>query len=63
MNDKDIYSLGLHERINIYAGFDVVRVPGGWVYNTYDIDIKTGSSVFVPYENEFRTIFQEAHNE
>jgi len=40
---KTIYELELHESVEIEDGIVVMRVPGGWIYET----------VFVPYSNEF----------
>lgn len=53
---KNIYSLRLHERFS-FDVFEVVRVPGGWVYTTWESDGGSGAlprtSVFVPYNAEF----------
>ena len=38
MTDKTIYDLELHEVFMIEPGRWVIRVPGGWTYNTtYEI--------------------------
>jgi len=57
---KNIYDLDLHESVK-YAGSEieneVMRVPGGWIYNfmTRDKnrDIKICRPIFVPYSGEF----------
>jgi len=53
MENKDIYSMKLHEVIEIKkpygcGSFDVIRVPGGWIYFT-----DSQNRIFVPYSNEF----------
>ena len=58
---KSIYELELHETLEHFVSTEirdalaycVIRVPGGWVYSTFDKSSKIGSSVFVPYDNEF----------
>lgn len=50
----NIYKLELHEKVRFDYGFEVMRVPGGWVYIfTGNFDGATRDSVFVPFNNEF----------
>ena len=54
--DKNIYTLELHENINISSQISVMRVPGGWIYTTfrYTNDNKAHShETFVPFDIEF----------
>lgn len=56
MDDKTIYDLELHEGLNLDSGINVMRVPGGWIYDGWDMEkdrSKTG--LFVPFNNEFQT--------
>ena len=53
---KSIYDLELHETLKI-QDYDVIRVPGGWVYRVDPQYYKEGSdgiAVFVPYNKEFK---------
>lgn len=60
MKTPDIYKLGLHGRTWIHnddTAYEVMRVPGGWIYTRYEID-RTGvtnqtTSTFVPHCQEF----------
>ncbi len=47
-----IYNMDLHAEITLNGGTNVLRVPGGWVYLTYNA--RHLSSVFVPFNNEFQ---------
>ena len=54
-----LYEIGLHEAISPNEGgnFQVLRVPGGWVYTFYSENGAGGyyvSSCFVPFNNEFQ---------
>lgn len=49
--EKTIYDLELNESIDV-NGHTVHRVPGGWIYMTYNYG--KVSSVFVPFDNEFQ---------
>ena len=50
---KTIYDLELHEDLLIHGLLNVVRVPGGWIYESLsDGDV---SAVFVPFNNEFES--------
>ncbi len=54
---KDIYSLNLGEVAVAEDGFlftTVLRVPGGWLYRSYDKGNGIGGVCFVPYDNEFQ---------
>ena len=50
--DTPIYNLELHEAVSVIIDntkqIDILRVPGGWIYN-----YKDGNDIFVPYNNEF----------
>ena len=57
--EKTIYDLKLHEdmRIDIEgtpdgATWEVIRVPGGWLYHLWRDGNKISDN-FVPYNNEF----------
>lgn len=66
--EKSIYELELNEKTTIdsvraeqlIVETIVRRVPGGWIYNTVRTQTtgigmaKSESSVFVPYDTEFR---------
>lgn len=59
MNDKhkSIYDLKLHENTFIESHqYDVLRVPGGWIYQRYDCknDGFFGEGVFIPFDNSFQ---------
>ena len=48
--------LHAHETIktNQGMGIDIIVVPGGWLYYTFNYNTDTfESGVFVPYNNEF----------
>ena len=53
---EQIYTMELH-KIAVVSTSDlfttVLRVPGGWVYNSCRISEGMLSSVFVPFSNEF----------
>ena len=49
---KPIYNMELHELKYLeLSSVDIMRVPGGWIYNNYRWDVPT--SVFIPFDNEF----------
>jgi hypothetical protein len=51
---KSLYNLGLHEGLQTEFGIFIMKVPGGWLYDCWDIELdrfKTGT--FVPFSNEF----------
>lgn len=43
----DIYNLDVHQCTTV-NGWDVIRVPGGWLYT------RIRNVVFVPFNEEFR---------
>lgn len=46
-----IYKMKLHETIHIGDDYEILRVPGGWIYNRFS---GSGlSSCFVPFHDEF----------
>ena len=54
--DNELYEMKLHEEISIYSGLNVMRVPGGWIYKSFNEQVGgawSESSVFVPFDNEF----------
>lgn len=56
---KSIYQLNLHEMVvvedsNLFT--TAFRVPGGWIYRSYDKSAQIMGSVFVPFDNEFQTV-------
>lgn len=56
--DKDIYDLKLHETTEIIKqdglNYYVTRVAGGWIYQYMRLDCNSMTSVFVPFNNEFK---------
>lgn len=59
INDKcnELYEMKLSEILiiedsNLFT--TVLRVPGGWVYRSYDKGHQILSSVFVPFNKEFK---------
>ena len=51
---KDIYSLKLHEHVDVDTQLNVLRVPGGWIYKFTNYNSKLITTSFVPYINETR---------
>jgi hypothetical protein len=54
---SNLHEMKLHE--TIVAECDdlftvVLRVPGGWMYRSYDKSHGILTSVFVPFDNEFQ---------
>jgi hypothetical protein len=45
---KRIYEMKLHETEEVSDYLQIIRLPGGWIYN-----FKRGSEVFVPFDDEF----------
>lgn len=45
-----IYKMKLHEDMNISSTLNVVKVPGGWIYESFSEDngVYRVSSTFVP---------------
>ncbi len=56
-----IYNLKLHEKY-LTTGFEVLRVPGGWIYRFWDFkkDDYVDHSIFIPLNDEFRTVKGDA---
>lgn len=44
-----LYDMHFHEE-RVFKGWNVTRVPGGWIYRTN----RQASEVFVPFNNEFQ---------
>ena len=54
MDKEDLYAMDLHETIgNHHSRFNITRVPGGWIYDTWGETGEAGIAVFVPYHEEF----------
>lgn len=62
---KDLYSMKLHELVDLDGYARIRRVPGGWIYHFIDqmaIEGPSGAysenfitnNVFVPFNNEFQ---------
>jgi len=54
---NELYEMKLHDTLEPFPGqhvsiISIVRVPGGWVYNTL-MNEDSNASVFVPFSNEF----------
>ena len=47
---EEIYKLKLHESVALNSFMDVIRVPGGWIYDYHVNDVY--STVFVPFNND-----------
>lgn len=59
MTKKNIYHLDLHEISIVNDGnlfTKVMRVPGGFIYTSYDKSHNIMSSVFVPLDYEYKTV-------
>ncbi len=61
-----VYKLKLHEmkmfgNVQDALATTALRVPGGWVYSTFDKSHNIGSSVFVPWNNEFQEEEETPH--
>lgn len=54
MKEKSIYDLKLHEETGISNYFYATRVPGGWIYSSYNGSSDMQFQVFVPFNNEFQ---------
>lgn len=50
---KSLYAMQLHEIITVDGHTEVLRVPGGWIYEIYDGGSNISQMVFVPFNNEF----------
>ena len=51
---ETIYTLKLHEQLDLSKWITIQRVPGGWIYE-FLVPPDEGSDfgVFVPFDNEF----------
>lgn len=61
MSRKDIYKLDMHEvtmttetDLKDWLFTTVMRVPGGWIYRSFDKGNNIMAAVFVPFDNEFQ---------
>ncbi len=55
MEEATLYTLLLHEGLTTTFGIFIMRVPGGWLYDCWDIEhdhFKNGT--FVPWCNEYQ---------
>lgn len=52
-----MHEMKLHETEEVSEYVQIIRVPGGWIYN-----FKRGSEVFVPLDNEFMPMFGTTTN-
>ena len=56
LNDL-LYGMKLHECTELWKGMEVVRVPGGWIYNSFNENGTGGydqTCCFVPFNSEFK---------
>ena len=51
---KSMCEMSLNEIVSVSTGFNIIRVPGGWIYNIFDIASDADSAIFVPYNVEFQ---------
>ena len=60
MENKTIYEMKLHESIEYkklgFTTIYIIRVAGGWLYQTFRLDCNIMMSTFVPFDNEFQQI-------
>lgn len=47
--DQNIYTIQLHESLEIGQGIIVLRVPGGWIYQIPNDQYDGFANVFVPF--------------
>ena len=57
MNQQEIYTMKLHEIIQISEYRSMFRVAGGWIYQNRQLPM---SEIFVPFNNEFMNVFENA---
>lgn len=50
---KNIYDLKLHETLSI-SGFEITRVPGGWIYIKHYVSNAPNLICFVPFDNDLQ---------
>ena len=56
-DQKNIYNLKLHQCLELddpHLYNTILRVPGGWVYRSFDKSCSMMTSCFVPLNNEFQ---------
>ena len=58
--NDELYKMKLHEIIT-FGYVQIMRVPGGWIYDRYtythpETNDFVCTSVFVPFNNEFKKI-------
>ena len=54
-----LYKLRLHDVLGVHKHFEVMRVPGGWLYINYFENGMGGwsnTTCFVPFNNEFQDV-------
>lgn len=51
--EKNIYNLKLHEKIK-FDQIEIIRVPGGWIYNHQRTQVNIENPCFVPFHEEFK---------
>lgn len=52
---KTIYELALHESIVTDFGVCIMRVPGGWLYDCWDLcNDQFRQGIFIQFHNEFQ---------
>jgi len=51
--DKDLYTMSLHDEINISRGCRALRVPGGWIYFFLGELGEVITSTFVAFSDQF----------
>jgi hypothetical protein len=62
LTNNEQFTMKNHDLAIAYDGnlfISYLRVPGGWIYNSYDKEHKILGSVFVPLNNEFMTVNME----
>lgn len=48
---KDLFNMKLHETLVINSNLEILRIPGGWIYN-----FKNNGTCRVPFSLEFKEI-------
>ena len=54
--DKNIYKMKLHAVENLANQMSIIRVPGGWIYESFTEQVGGhfhSSMCFVPFDNEY----------
>jgi hypothetical protein len=58
--EKQFYTMKLHEKISLDNNNTVLRIPGGWIYYNHidapgeNSQLLASTAVFVPFNNEFK---------